>query len=280
MRDRVRFLAASLLLALGRRDGRVVNRHEPGEAAPTRALARALRTTALHRIPADERSWADRIEARRAGLAAEHDVTQAVFSEKPERESSRWAQILRPGPVSQACGVISIPPLWGLLLMRLARELRPRSAIELGTGFGISAAYLTAALDMDEGGRLTSFDGAEKWAAIAAEGASGLDLSRLAFRVGALSETLEASLTELDPVDLAFVDAEHTKEATVRYFATMLPHLAESAVVVFDDIAFDASMWEAWLEIREDPSVALAVSLGKMGIVSVAGRASESARVR
>ena len=280
VRDQARFLAAGLLLGLGRRDGRVINRHEPRDAGAARALARALRTTALRRVPADERRWVDRIEDRRAALAAEHGVTQAVFSETPERESSRWAQILRPGPVSRACGVISIPPLWGLLLMRLARELRPRSAIELGTGFGVSAAYLAAALELNGGGRLTSFDGAEKWAEIAESGASELGLSRLEVRVGALSDTLDASLPELDPVDLAFVDAEHTKEATVHYFAAMLPHLADGAVVVFDDIAFDAPMWEAWVEIRAHPRVAVALSLGKMGIVSVSGRASESARVR
>ena len=60
----------------------------------------------------------------------------------------------------------------------------------------------------------------------------------------------------------------------------MLPHLSDGGVVVFDDIEFDAPMWEAWTEIREHPSVAVALSLGKMGIVSASGRASESARAR
>jgi predicted O-methyltransferase YrrM len=261
VRDEARFLAASLLLGLGRRDGRVVNRNERSARDSARALGLALRTTALRRVPGEERRWAELIEERRAELAAEHAETQAVFAERPQRGAPRWTQVLRPGPVAEACGVISIPPRWGVLLMRLARELRPTVAVELGTGFGV-------------------FDGAEKWAAIAEEGTSRLGLSRAEFRVGPLSETLDAALAGLDPVGLAFIDAEHTKESTLRYFTTLLPHLSDGAVLVFDDIDFDAPMWEAWTEIREHPAVAVAVSLGKMGIVSVAPRGGEGARGR
>jgi predicted O-methyltransferase YrrM len=279
VRDEARFLAASLILALGRRDGRVVVRNDRAARGSSRALARALRTTATRRIPSDERSWADRIEGRRAALAAEHADTQEVFSEKPEpgARPAGWGRLVRRGPVSDACGVISIPWLWGTLLMRLARELRPGAAIELGTGFGISAAYIAAGLELAGRGRLVTFDGAEEWAKIAEDGTSKLGFSRVGFRVGPLSETLGAALPELEPVGLAFVDAEHTKESTIRYFETLLPHLGEGAVVVFDDIAFDAPMWEAWTEIRGHPQVAVAVSLGKMGIVSFAG---EGARGR
>lgn len=280
VRDEARFLAASLLLGLGRRDGRLVNRNERSARDSSHALGSALRMTALRRIPREERRWAERIEQRRAELASEHAETQAVFTERPERGGARWTQILRPGPVAEACGVISIPPLWGVLLLRLARGQRPAVAVELGTGFGISAAYLAAGLEVNGSGRLATFDGAEKWAAIAEEGTSRLGLTRAEFRVGPLSKTLEEALVELDPVGLTFIDAEHTKESTLRYFRTLLPHLSDGAVLVFDDIDFDAPMWEAWTEIREHPAVAVAVSLGKMGIVSVAPRGGEGAHGR
>ena len=280
VRDEARFLAASLLLGLGRRDGRLVNRNERSARDSSHALGSALRMTALRRIPREERRWAERIEQRRAELASEHAETQAVFTERPERGAARWTQILRPGPVAEACGVISIPPLWGVLLLRLARGQRPAVAVELGTGFGISAAYLAAGLEVNGSGRLATFDGAEKWAAIAEEGTSRLGLTRAEFRVGPLSKTLEEALVELDPVGLTFIDAEHTKESTLRYFRTLLPHLSDGAVLVFDDIDFDAPMWEAWTEIREHPAVAVAVSLGKMGIVSVAPRGGEGAHGR
>ena len=67
-----------------------------------------------------ERAWIERIEARRAELAAS-EVSQFA----------QWA---------------SIAPVWGRLLMRTVRELQPRTCLELGAGFGISAAYQGAAL--------------------------------------------------------------------------------------------------------------------------------------
>ena len=41
----------------------------------------------------------------------------------------------------------SMPRIWARFLMRLVGELAPRSCIELGTGFGISAMYQAAALE-------------------------------------------------------------------------------------------------------------------------------------
>jgi predicted O-methyltransferase YrrM len=266
--DRARFLAAAAVLRAGRGGGRIVNRNAPGPGS--RSLARALAGAALLRGSQAERTWVDRIEARRAELAAEHARTDAVFSEGPERGGARWAELRRAVPLAEACGVISVPPVWGRLLMRLIAVRRPRVCVELGTGFGVSAAFGAAALELNGAGRLVTFEGGESWARVAREGADRLGLGRLEVRVGPLSQTLEPALEELGPVEFAFVDAEHTKESTLAYFAALAPRLAPAAVVVFDDIDFDQPMWEAWTEIRADPRVAVAVSLGRMGLI-VAG---------
>lgn len=280
-----RLLAASLLLEVGRHGnraaravvaglsktaaGRVVAVHGVAEDAVARPLARALRTTALGRVAPAEREWIGRIEARRAELAASHGLTQGVFSPVRPPKASGWSGIFKPVAVSDACGVISIPPGWGLFLMRLVRELKPRSCVELGTGFGVSAAYLGAGLELNGSGRLTTLEGAEKWAAIAEQGISSLGLGRIDITVGPLSDTLEPTLAEVGPVDLAYVDADHSKEATTEYFEAILPHASDRAVIVFDDIAFDEGMLEAWIEIRSHPRVVTAASLGRMGLIRV-----------
>ena len=244
-----------------------MNRNVPSPRS--RALARALAGAAVLRGTAAERDWVARIEARRAELAAEHAQTEAVFSEGPERAGARWAEIRRSGPLAEACRVISVPPHWARLLMRLIAELRPASCVELGTGFGVSAAYEAAALELNGAGELTSFEGGESWARIAREGAERLGLARLDVRVGPLSETLAPGLAEKAPVDFAFIDAEHTRESTLSYFEALMTSVAPGATLVFDDIDFDAEMWDAWTEIREHPRVATALSLGRMGIVTV-----------
>ena len=192
-----------------------------------------------------------------------------MFSEEPETAGERWEHVGRDGPVAEKCGTISIPPRWGLMLVRLVRELSPNLCVELGTGFGLSAAFVSAALELNGTGELVSFEGAEEWAEIARGGAAELGLDRLDVRVGPLSETLPVSLSELAPVDFAFVDAEHTKESTLRYFDQLLPHLSDRAVVLFDDIDFDRGMWEAWEGIRDHPRVRAWAALGRIGIVRV-----------
>ena len=43
--------------------------------------------------------------------------------------------------------------------MRLVRELRPHSCLELGTGVGVSAGYQAAAMELNGVGRLLTLDG-------------------------------------------------------------------------------------------------------------------------
>jgi predicted O-methyltransferase YrrM len=269
-----RLLGASAVLGLAGRGDGIVRRTPVGRLAwardgepGARRLARALRRTATGRLDGAERENVERVEERRGRLAAEHGPTGAVFTEGDRAEEGRFGHVGREGPVAEKCGTISIPARWGVLLVRLVREFRPRSCVELGTGFGLSAAFIASALELNGDGRLSTFEGSEEWAAIAREGATELDIGRVDVRVGSLSETLPASLPELAPVDFAFVDAEHTKESTLRYFEQLLPHASPGAVLLFDDIDFDRGMWEAWEEIRDHPRVGAWVALGRLGLV-------------
>ncbi len=285
-----RMLAASAVLDLRTSEGRLagplrrlagappaarVAGSRGGDDRTTRVLARALRTAATGRVSPAERAWVARVEERRRRLVEEGGTTAAVFSEvgparKDDAASAGFDHVEREGPLAGKCETISVPPRWGVLLMRLVGELAPRVCVELGTGFGLSAAFIAAALELNGEGELTTFEGAEEWANVAREGATELGLEPLVVRVGPLSTTLPAALAELGPVDFAFVDAEHTKESTLRYFDHLQPHLSSRAVLVFDDIDFDSDMWAAWEEIRGHPRVDAWAALGRMGIVRVA----------
>jgi predicted O-methyltransferase YrrM len=271
--DVARLLGASAALALPRRlaehtpAGRLAVARHPGPR--TRALARALRRTATGRLDVRERARVERVEERRRRLAAEHAPTGSVFTEGPRAKEGDYAHVGRTGPLAEKVETISIPPRWGLLLFRLVRASKPGSCVELGTGFGLSAAFIASALGLNGEGRLATFEGSEEWARLARDGAAELELERLEVRVGPLSETLPAALPELAPVDFAFVDAEHTKESTLRYFGELLPYVDDGAILVFDDIDFDRPMWEAWEEIRDHPRVRAWAALGRLGIVMV-----------
>lgn len=237
-------MAASALRLLGRRD-RV-----------SRALARALWTTALGRIPSPEREWSARIEARRDEIA--------------RSAGSGSSQELGVVDLESAVIWMSVPEALGLFLARLVRELEPRSCLEIGTGFGLSGAYQAAALELNRAGKLTTVEVAAPWAAVASEGFAQLGLERVEVRVDERPEGLEAALADAAPVDYAFIDADHREAPTIEYFERMLPYLGPAAVIVFDDVGFSsAEMARAWRAIASHPRVPLALRLARMGIALV-----------
>jgi predicted O-methyltransferase YrrM len=248
----VRLLMGASLprLARARRRGRA-----PG------ALAGTASTIALDRIPSEEREWATRIEARRRELFA-------------RQERARPFEDSLPNTISQASMWTTIPPVWGVFLMRLVRELRPRSCLELGTGIGISAGYEAVALELNGGGRLITLDGSAEWAAVAEEGLSSLGLGRVEFSVGPIADTLPSVLERLAPVDYAFVDAEHTEEATIGYFESIVPHMSPQGVMIFDDIPWTRELRRTWSRIAHDERVSGAFALGRMGVAVISRRAS------
>jgi predicted O-methyltransferase YrrM len=241
-----------------------------------RAVARALTTTAFDRIPGEEREWIERIESRRRDLISQHVVTQPIFDPGTPGPKGDLQVMYEPVSLHLASQLMSLPRMWCILLMRLIRELVPQACLELGTAFGISGAYLAAALESNAAGRLTTMEGAREWAAIAERGFEDLGLSRVETVVGPISETFDKAAAG-GPFDYVFVDAEHSEEAIQEYFRTILPHLAPSAVIVFDDIDFSEGMWRAWRVVASHERVSRAMGLGRMGI-AVLGPGSREVR--
>jgi predicted O-methyltransferase YrrM len=224
------------------------------------ALAAALRTTALGRIPPEERAWLARIEAYRRELPA-RAAAAAPQAERPGAE--RLAEAKR------ASQWMSIPPALGCLLTRLVRELAPRSALELGTGFGVSAAYQAAALELNAAGEIATLD-VDGMITIAEPGLERLGLSpRVELVPGEIESTLSGAVERRAPIDYALLDADHTEAGTRAAFEAILPGLAAGAVVVLDDINWTDGMKRAWRMVREHPRVVGALELGRLGFAIV-----------
>jgi predicted O-methyltransferase YrrM len=64
-----------------------------------------------------------------------------------------------------------------------------------------------------------------------------------------------------------FVDGNHQKEATLRYFKLCLPKVHENSLLIFDDIYWSRGMKEAWNEIKAHPEVTVTVDLFWIGLV-------------
>ena len=163
------------------------------------------------------------------------------------------------------------PRAYGKLLFRLVNWLGHQvreegreglRIVELGTSLGITTAYLAGADSRD---RVMTFEGCPAVAEMARLNWDKLGLKNIDCVQGNIDDTLQAHLA--GQVDVAFVDANHTREATLRYFDILAQHVGRKSVVVMDDIHYSREMGKAWEEICNRKNVACTMDLYKMGLV-------------
>jgi predicted O-methyltransferase YrrM len=205
-------------------------------------------------IQPEEASWIKRIEDRRVEFSSLGSFSYRSPAIGASRRSGR-----------HLAQIASIRPPWGRFLLRLVRELHPKSCIELGGAIGISAAYQGAGLELNGAGRLLSIEGAPELAGHARQTLAGLGLERVEVVEGRFEDVLEPLLPDAAPVDLAYLDAGKGRDQNVALFEQLLPHLSPRAVVVMDDIHWSRDMNLAWRDLSSHPSVALSVDLRRLG---------------
>ena len=156
------------------------------------------------------------------------------------------------------------PKKFGQLLFRIANYYQPENILELGTSLGITSAYLASA---SQQAQLVTMEGAREVAAVSKAHFEQLGLNNIQLTVGNFDETLGPVLSKVNQVDLAFIDGNHRKEPTVRYFNQLLPYCRENTILIFDDVHWSKEMEQAWETIKADERVLLTIDLFFIGLV-------------
>lgn len=177
------------------------------------------------------------------------------------------------------CQRVSSPRVGLALLWSAVDVFRPRWVVEFGSGFGVGSSALALGLK-ETCGEEARFDGIEYegWRAkIADEGVRALLGDRARVHAGDIAKALPriaraAGVEQGARLDMAFVDAEHTYDATVGYHRALLGLARPGAIVVYDDTEWSAEMKRSWEAIVADDRVTDALSLGRRwGFVRLAG---------
>ena len=158
------------------------------------------------------------------------------------------------------------PAKYAQLLFRIANYYQPHTVIELGTSLGLTTAYLASA---NRSAAVTTFEGATNIAAIAENHFRVLGISNIKLIKGNFDQTFIPALHSLKKIDLAFIDGNHKKEPTARYFKELLPFLHNTSIVIFDDIHWSVEMEEAWEMIRTHNKVTCSIDLFFIGIIFI-----------
>ena len=160
-------------------------------------------------------------------------------------------------------------PAVGQVLFRLVNfiaqhEKRPLEILELGTSFGITTAYLASA---DSRNSVMTLEGSEAVLKVAQGVWRALRLENIEWQQGNIDDTLYICARER--LDLAYVDANHTFEATMRYVDFLLPRMNEKGVIVIDDIHHSEGMEQAWKALKDDARVTTSMDLYHVGLLFV-----------
>jgi predicted O-methyltransferase YrrM len=233
------------------------------EDADVRLLGRALSRTLSGEFSRHERSHLAAIDDARVTL---DESDETIRSWDRERRLDDLAKC---------------PPHTGRLLFSFVRTLRPERVLELGTCVGTSAAYQTAALELNDAGRITTLEADPARIAVARGLLDGLGLNRVSIAEGRFRDTLSDVLDRSRAIDMVFIDGHHEEDATVEYFDAIATSLRDGAVVVSDDVDWSDGMARAWRRISQHDrfDAVLTVDGLGVGIAGGARRGGESRRV-
>ena len=200
------------------------------------------------------------IKSLRAYLKKEETLLQmhdlgAGSKVDPTPKQRRVGSIVR----SSAVGAYS-----GKILFRAVHLYKPKHILELGTSLGISTLYQSYGALKSQ---ITTIEGNPAVAEVAAKNFKRFQIQNIRQKIGNFDDLLEPILKEQQSVDFFFVDGNHTKEATLRYFEQALAHANPDSVFVFGDIHWSREMEEAWKAIQAHSAVSLSIDLFYLGFV-------------
>lgn len=148
------------------------------------------------------------------------------------------------------------------LLFRLTRYMNAKRILELGTSVGLGTSSLSLG---NQEAQITTIEGCPEIAKVAQQQFKTFKLTNIDSKIGLFSNII----TNLGPnqYDLIYVDGNHTKEATLRYFEMLHPKIHNDSVIIFDDIHWSKEMTEAWEIIKNHSSVSVSINTFFWGLV-------------
>lgn len=148
------------------------------------------------------------------------------------------------------------------LFLRIANFFESKVIVELGTSFGINTLYLASRPEVV----VHTFEGVREIADIAEITFEFAQSKNIQLHFGNIDTTLPSYLQGAKRIDMAFIDANHRYEPTIRYFRQLLPRLHERSVVVIDDIHRSNEMEKAWREMEHHELIYTTVDLFQCGL--------------
>ncbi len=160
----------------------------------------------------------------------------------------------------------SVRHKYGKLLARMIQFYKPNTVLELGTALGVSTAYLSKHLTNND--KLYTIEGDTTLLNIAENNLKSITTTNIHFINDNFDNAIPHLINnEVDTLDFVFIDGNHKKDATIRYFNQLLEKTNNNTILVFDDIHWSKDMEMAWEYIVSHTKTKVSIDLFQFGIV-------------
>lgn len=203
---------------------------------------------------------------RKEGMQNETTIEFLDFGAGSPEDARTQAQMHQGKQASTTIANLSAIGLkneWSEWIYTFVKMRKPKTILELGTCCGFSA--ITMALANNKG-KVVTIEGAKEIAQVARSNIQKAGCHNITQITGRFSDVLDDTLKEIFPIEFAFIDGHHDKEATLNYFRRIRPFMANASVMVFDDISWSSGMKEAWTQILAESGEMKCENLGKIGV--------------
>jgi len=153
---------------------------------------------------------------------------------------------------------------YGELIYKIIKYFEPKNIIELGTSLGIGTLYMALA---NKNSIIHTIEGSKNVCEFAQKNIKEFDCKNIIFYNNKFDDILPSILKQMQTVDLIFIDGNHQKEATLKYFEIIVPFCNNETILIFDDISWSKDMQTAWQTIICDDRVVASIDLFFWGIV-------------
>ncbi len=199
------------------------------------------------------------VETLRKDLLCDHTILDV-------QDFGAGSRVLKKGKrkISDIAKSALMPPKFASLYAQTALFLNARTILELGTSFGLTTSYLakinhTANVYSIEADPSIYRQSQKNFKVLKAKNIKGFN--------GLFEKYVPDVLGQLDAIDFAIIDGNHTYKATMRNFNLMVSKISYKGAIVIDDIHWSSEMSQAWNQIIQDQRVRLSINFFYSGIV-------------
>lgn len=169
--------------------------------------------------------------------------------------------------INTAVKDMSISHKYGKILYFLIKHYSITNILEIGTGVGVSTLYMAMG---NPSATIRTIEGCPQKAQFARELFCRFGFNQITVLTGNFDDMIPSVLRHIDyPLGLIYVDGNHRKASTLKYFEMVLSNAPNDCIIVFDDIHWSKEMTNAWEAIKNNDKVTATIDLFRLGIVFI-----------